>query len=48
MAKVTLITEHLQHFLSDLKDTFWGDLYGRTQAERHLTPAFIDLPDLKS
>jgi len=31
MAKVTPITEHFQHFLADLKDGFWGDLYGKTQ-----------------
>ncbi len=32
MAKVTPITEHFQHFLADLKETFWGDLYGRTKS----------------
>jgi len=32
MAKVTPISEHFQHFLADVKETFWGDLYGRTQA----------------
>jgi len=31
MAKIIPITEHFQHFLSDLKETFWGDLYGQTQ-----------------
>jgi len=31
MAKVTPITEHFQHFLADLKDSFWGDLYGETK-----------------
>jgi putative transposase len=31
MAKVTPITEHFQHFLADVKDGFWGDLYGKTQ-----------------
>ena len=31
MAKVTPITEHFQHFLADLKETFWGDLYGQTK-----------------
>ena len=31
MAKVTPITEHFQHFVADLKDGFWGDLYGKTQ-----------------
>jgi len=31
MAKVTPITEHFQHFLSELKESFWGDLYDRTK-----------------
>ena len=31
MAKVTPITEHFQHFLADLKQSFWGDLYGQTK-----------------
>jgi putative transposase len=31
MAKVTSISEHFQHFLADLKETFWGDLYGETK-----------------
>jgi putative transposase len=31
MAKIVSITEHFQHFLSDLKDSFWGDLEARTQ-----------------
>ena len=31
MAKITTITEHFQHFLSDLKDSFWGDLEARTK-----------------
>ncbi len=26
MRKVTLITEQFQHFVRDLKETFWGDL----------------------
>lgn len=25
------VTEQFQHFLEDLKDSFWGDLYGRTR-----------------
>jgi len=29
MAKVTEITEHFQHFVSDLQDSFWGDVQGR-------------------
>jgi len=31
MAKVTPISEHFQHFLADVKETFWGDLYGQTK-----------------
>jgi putative transposase len=31
MAKIIRIEEHFQHFLSELKDSFWGDLYGQTR-----------------
>jgi putative transposase len=31
MAKVTSIEDHFQHFLSEMKDSFWGDLYGQTR-----------------
>jgi len=31
MAKVAPITEQFQHFLTDLKESFWGDLYGKTR-----------------
>src|ERR1039458_10244486 len=31
MAKVTPISEHFRHFLAELKETFWGDLYGQTK-----------------
>src|SRR5262249_51381004 len=31
MAKVTPISEHFQHFLAEMKETFWGDLYGQTR-----------------
>jgi hypothetical protein len=31
MAKVTPISEHFQHFLAEMKETFWGDLYGQTK-----------------
>jgi putative transposase len=31
MAKVTPISEHFQHFLVEMKETFWGDLYGETR-----------------
>lgn len=31
MAKVTPMTEQFQHFVRDLKESFWGDLYGKTR-----------------
>jgi transposase-like protein len=31
MAKVTPISEHFQHFLAEMQETFWGDLYGQTK-----------------
>ena len=31
MAKIMPITEHYQHFLAEMKETFWGDLYGHTK-----------------
>ena len=31
MAKITTITEHFQHFLADLKESFWGDLEMKTR-----------------
>ncbi|MBV9483924.1 MAG: IS256 family transposase [Acidobacteria bacterium] len=31
MAKVTPITEHFQHFVQELKESFWGDLQGQVQ-----------------
>ncbi len=31
MAKVSCITEQFQHFLTELKESFWGELYGETQ-----------------
>ena len=31
MAKITPITEHFQHFLQEMKESFWGDLYGETR-----------------
>jgi putative transposase len=32
MRKVTPITEQFQHFVRDLKESFWGDVNGRAQA----------------
>jgi putative transposase len=31
MAKIVSITDHFQHFLDDLKDSFWGDLEQKTR-----------------
>ncbi len=31
MRTVTPITEQFQHFVEDLKETFWGDVYGKTK-----------------
>ena len=31
MAKIIRIDEHFQHFLRDLKESFWGDVYGQTR-----------------
>jgi putative transposase len=40
MAKIVSITEHFQHFLADLKESFWGDVEGRTKvAWKHFLEA---------
>jgi len=31
MAKIIPIDEHFQHFLAELTESFWGDLYGQTR-----------------
>src|SRR5437762_7020687 len=31
MAKILPISEHFQHFLAEMKESFWGDLYGQTK-----------------
>ena len=31
MAKITAISEHFQHFVAELQESFWGDLQARTQ-----------------
>ena len=31
MAKIIPIDEHFQHFLAEMKDSFWGDVYGQTR-----------------
>ncbi len=31
MAKITCMSEQFQHFLSELKEAFWGELYGQTK-----------------
>jgi putative transposase len=40
MAKVTPITEHFQHFVKDLQESFWGDLQGQV---RQSAQKFFDL-----
>jgi hypothetical protein len=32
MAKVIPISEQFQHFVQEMQESFWGDLYGRTRA----------------
>lgn len=40
MAKIVSIDERFQHFLADMKESFWGDLEGRTKlAWKHLFEA---------
>ena len=51
MAKIIPTSEHFQHFLRELKESFWGDLYGQTrqawqkffelQSERHATASRV-------
>jgi putative transposase len=31
MSKITCISEQFQHFVSELKESFWGELYGQTR-----------------
>src|SRR5213596_776560 len=31
MAKIIPISEHFQHFLAEMKESFWGELYGQTR-----------------
>jgi len=31
MGRVIPITEQFQHFVEDVKESFWGDLYGKTK-----------------
>jgi len=31
MAKMVPITEHFQHFLAEMKEGLWGDVYGETK-----------------
>jgi hypothetical protein len=31
MAKVTPISEHFQHFLAEMKESLWRDLYGEAK-----------------
>jgi hypothetical protein len=44
MAKIIPITEHFQHFLAEMKESFWGDLYGQTrQAWQQFFPPIASL-----
>jgi len=40
MAKIIPITEHFQHFLAEMKESFWGDVYGQA---RHAWQQFFEL-----
>jgi len=40
-AKIIPIAEHFQHFLAELKESFWGDVYGQT---RQAWQRFLELP----
>jgi hypothetical protein len=40
MAKIIPITEHFQHFLAEMKESFWVDLCGQT---RQAWRQFFDL-----
>ena len=31
MAKIIPIDEHFQHFLAEMKESLWGELYGQTR-----------------
>ncbi len=35
MRRVIPITEQFQHFVTELKESFWGDVYGRTRLSWH-------------
>ena len=45
MAKIIAIDEHFQHFLAELKESFWGDLYGQT---RQAWQRFFELESTRS
>lgn len=47
MRTVAPMTEEFQHFVSDLKETFWGDVYGRAKGalERYLEEESARLRD---
>src|SRR5258708_39585258 len=30
MAKIISSAEHFQHFMAEMKESFWGDVYGQT------------------
>src|SRR5205823_7389973 len=41
MARIIPISEHFQHFLAEMKESFWGELYGQT---RQAWQRFFELP----
>ena len=46
MAKVTPISEHFQHFLAEMKESFWGDLYGQTKLAWQLVGLIPRIPEI--
>ena len=47
MRTVAPITEQFQHFVGDLKESFWGDVYGQTRGvlEKFLSAKSVRLRD---
>ena len=44
MGKVTPITEQFQHDVAEMKESFWGDLYGQT---RQAWKQFLDRESMR-
>jgi len=45
MRKVTPITEHFQHFVANISESLWGDVYGKT---REAWKKFLDAESLRA